>query len=410
MLNFALMTIVAIVAPMAAKFVIDGPYSLEANSQWANTLVAVFFAAASGYLAIQELIQFPGRMLIGNVIFTFSAPFVLMSLAFFVARIDYSRIQFIGGFLVCVIWTILYYSITHRRARPAFAVVPFGAAERLLGIEGVDWIRLDAPASPPPRCQGVVVDLASDLPQEWRAFITGAALQGVRVFGAQMIAESLTGKVELEHLSENGVGGLNPNYLYLHLKQAFDFLSALVALIVLAPLFAVVAIAIRLDSKGPAFFTQKRVGFRGRVFRIYKFRTMTARADAGAEGRDEAMTQHNDERVTRLGRFLRNARIDELPQIINILRGEMSWIGPRPEAVALSQWYTDHLPYYAYRHVVRPGISGWAQVNQGHVAELDEAREKLKYDFFYIKNFSLWLDFLICLTTAEVVFSGYGAR
>ena len=118
----------------------------------------------------------------------------------------------------------------------------------------------------------------------------------------------------------------------------------------------------------------------------------------------------DDERITRFGAFLRKYRIDELPQVINILRGEMSWIGPRPEALPLSQWYQEELPFYSYRHVVRPGITGWAQVNQGHVTSSDQVLEKLHYDFFYIKNLSIWLDLLIVLKTIRVVLLGTGAK
>jgi lipopolysaccharide/colanic/teichoic acid biosynthesis glycosyltransferase len=122
------------------------------------------------------------------------------------------------------------------------------------------------------------------------------------------------------------------------------------------------------------------------------------------------MTQSDDARITRVGRFLRTSRIDELPQIINILRGEMSWIGPRPEAVALSQWYEQDIAFYRYRHIVRPGISGWAQVNQGHVTNVEDVRNKLNYDFYYIKNYSPWIDMLIVFKTLVTMATGYGAK
>jgi lipopolysaccharide/colanic/teichoic acid biosynthesis glycosyltransferase len=121
-------------------------------------------------------------------------------------------------------------------------------------------------------------------------------------------------------------------------------------------------------------------------------------------------TIDGDPRVTRLGAVLRRFRIDELPQIWNIVRGDMSWIGPRPEARALAEWYEDQIPFYSYRHIVRPGISGWAAVNQGNVAEIDAATAKLQYDFYYIKHFSLWLDLLIVAKTVHTVLTGFGAR
>ncbi len=121
-------------------------------------------------------------------------------------------------------------------------------------------------------------------------------------------------------------------------------------------------------------------------------------------------TADNDPRITRVGRVLRKYRIDELPQIINILAGEMSWIGPRPEAVELSQWYEREVPFYVYRHIVRPGITGWAQVNQGNVAEVEAATYKLHYDFYYIKHFSPWLDVLITAKTIRTVLTGFGSK
>ena len=130
----------------------------------------------------------------------------------------------------------------------------------------------------------------------------------------------------------------------------------------------------------------------------------------GISEREASMTSSDDKRVTRVGQFLRKSRLDELPQIFNILRGEMSWIGPRPEALALSRWYEKDIPFYRYRHIVRPGITGWAQVNQGHVFEVDDVRAKLHYDFYYIKNFSVWLDILITMRTIATMLTGFGAR
>jgi len=130
----------------------------------------------------------------------------------------------------------------------------------------------------------------------------------------------------------------------------------------------------------------------------------------GEDERSAAMTKADDDRITRLGHWLRRLRIDELPQMINILKWQMSWIGPRPEAQVLSLWYTSEIPFYRYRHVVKPGISGWAQVNQGHVAEVNEVHRKLQYDFYYIKYFSPWLDALIFFRTVKTMLTGWGAR
>jgi len=196
---------------------------------------------------------------------------------------------------------------------------------------------------------------------------------------------------------------------YFHLKSVIDFVAALLLVPLLIAPMLLVALAIRLDSRGPALFRQRRLGLAGTPITVYKYRTMRVH-DAGEDARSAAMTDQKDDRITRIGGFLRRSRIDELPQIINILKGEMSWIGPRPEALVLSSWYTGEIPFYRYRHVVRPGISGWAQVNQGHVAHVDEVHEKLQYDFFYIKYFSPWLDLLILFRTIKTMLTGFGSR
>jgi lipopolysaccharide/colanic/teichoic acid biosynthesis glycosyltransferase len=257
-------------------------------------------------------------------------------------------------------------------------------------------------------CNAIVADFSAELPDEWEAFLADAALAGRIVYQVKQLSESLTGRVELEHLSENSFGSLVPALGYFYLKSLADFVFALLMLPVVLPLMAVVGFAIAADSKGPILFRQKRVGHAGRLITVYKFRTM--RILEGSEDRSAAMTKDGDDRITRLGHLFRKLRIDELPQIINILKWEMSWIGPRPEAQVLSQWYTSEIPFYRYRHVVKPGISGWAQVNQGHVAEVDEVHRKLQYDFYYIKYFSPWLDVLIFFRTIKTILTGFGSR
>ena len=269
-------------------------------------------------------------------------------------------------------------------------------------------------SSPRPRledaagCHAIVADFAADLPDEWEAFLADAALAGRIVYQVKQLSESLTGRVELAHLSENSFGSLLPARGYFHLKSLGDFLFALMLLPLALPLMAVVALAIRAEGPGPILFRQARIGYAGARITVYKFRTM--KPVSIEDERRAAMTGEDDERITGVGRLLRKMRIDELPQIFNILKWQMSWIGPRPEAEVLSIWYTSELPFYRYRHVVKPGISGWAQVNQGHVAEVAEVHYKLHYDFYYIKYFSPWLDLLILFRTVKTMLSGFGAR
>lgn len=195
-----------------------------------------------------------------------------------------------------------------------------------------------------------------------------------------------------------------PSNLYMQIKRLLDLLMSAIFLLPVCLLIGVMAVFIKLESKGPAFFVQPRMGYRGRTFRMFKLRSMRTDMPPG-----QYFTSEDDPRITRIGRFIRKYRIDELPQIFNIIRGDMSWIGPRPEAVQLGEWYAKDIPFYVYRHAVRPGISGWAQVNQGNVAEVEAATVKLQFDFYYIKNFSPWLDLLIVLKTIRTVLTGFGS-
>ncbi|MBA2636521.1 MAG: sugar transferase [Sphingomonas sp.] len=254
---------------------------------------------------------------------------------FLLTRFPYDRLALGLGFLLHVVWLYLLYVYGERRVRRRIAVVPYGAVDHLEGVEGVDWTRLKRPRLQDARaCDAIVADFSADMPDEWEAFLADAALDSRIVYQVKQLSESLSGRVELEHLSENSFGSLLPARGYFYLKGLLDFVFALVLLPVALPLMALVAVAIRLDSKGPALFRQKRVGHAGNSITVYKFRTMRM-----AEVEDErraAMTGADDERITRVGRYLRTTRIDELPQIFNVLKWQMSWIGPRPEAKVLS--------------------------------------------------------------------------
>jgi exopolysaccharide biosynthesis polyprenyl glycosylphosphotransferase len=192
------------------------------------------------------------------------------------------------------------------------------------------------------------------------------------------------------------------------IKRVFDILAAFGLLFVLWPVMLLTAIAIRLFDgiRRPARYRQTRVGLNGTVFEVIKFRTMPKNAeDAGAVWAD-----YKDKRATRLGRILRSTRIDELPQLFNVLRGEMSMVGPRPERPVFVEQLDPHLPYYSQRHRIKPGITGWAQLCYPYGASVEDAKEKLQYDLYYVKNHSILLDMIILLKTVEVVLIGEGAR
>lgn len=395
-------------ASFAVQLALDGDAVYTSNFK--VTIVAAACAHLIGYVAYRRLDIFPGMVATRAILPTFVLSYSAVFIAVLLLRLDYGRVQAVVSFCISGAWYLGLNLLMHRISPYRLAVIPVGQANRIDQVSGVAWTILESPACRVGRVQGVVADLRADLSDDWERFVADCALAGMPVYHVKQILESLTGRVAIEHVSENTLGSLNPNLAYVNLKQIMDWVTALVLLMLLAPLFLVVSIVIVLDSPGPALFRQQRMGYRGDVFTVIKFRTMRNETAVEGGAKDRAMTRAGDSRVTRIGAFLRRTRIDELPQILNILRGEMSWIGPRPEALALSRWYETELPLYRYRHVVRPGVTGWAQVNQGHVTDLDEVLDKLHYDFYYIKHFSGWLDFLIVLKTVRTVLTGFGAK
>ena len=380
------------------------------NSNHQVTVAAAIIAHLAGYTLYRRLGTFPGVAAASAILPTFAMTYGIVFLVIFFFRFDYSRFQAGASFLLSISW---YFGLSFfaKRLEPArLALVPGGDVAQVTSIKGVTWRTLSSPIASPGRIQGVVADLRADLSDAWERFIADCALSGTPVYHVKQIVESLTGRIAIDHLSENTLGSLNPNQAYLTLKYAVDFVVALGVLALAMPFLLLIAVLIRLDSPGPVLFCQQRVGYHGRVFTIFKFRTMRIAPASGSDDRTHAITADGDHRITRLGRFLRRTRIDELPQLVNILRGEMSWVGPRPEALPLSRWYEGQLPFYRYRHIVRPGITGWAQVNQGHVSDVEDVRTKLHYDFYYIKNFSPWIDVIIYIKTVGTILGGFGAK
>ena len=374
-----------------------------------NTLIANVLAICLALWIRISVSTYPGiragQIVLPAVFVAHSTMLILLVLA----RIPYHRPSLALGFAIHLVIAFAIYFFVSRRLRPRIAIVPGGNTDQLRQIDRVDWRMLTAPELHRVReCHAIVADF-SDLPDEWEAFLADAALEGRIVYQVQQLLESLTGRVQVRHLSENSFGSLVPARAYSAIKHLGDWLLAVAVLPLLIPVLASTALAIRLVDGGPVLFRQKRTGRQGRQFWVTKFRTMKVAGDI-EDQRLAAMTDDGDVRITKLGAFLRRSRIDELPQVWNILKGEMSWIGPRPEAEVLSAWYTGDIPFYRYRHVVRPGISGWAQVNQGHVAEVDDIHLKLQYDFFYIKYFSPWLDVLIVFRTIRTMLTGFGSK
>ncbi|MCX6780544.1 MAG: sugar transferase [Candidatus Magasanikbacteria bacterium] len=224
--------------------------------------------------------------------------------------------------------------------------------------------------------------------------------------------ESLTGRISLNALNDSWFfENLRPNkmQLYALTHRLVDYVLATIGVLILTIITPFIGLALRWGSPGPLFYTQERVGKNGKRFRLIKFRTMHAlEKDGGAELDGAQLTTINDPRITPIGRFVRKLRIDELPQVINVLRGDMSIIGPRPERPVFVAEFERHMPYYTVRHLVNPGLTGWAQINYPYVETTEDQLKKFQYDLYYVKNRSLMLDFTIVLKTLHVILYGKG--
>jgi sugar transferase (PEP-CTERM system associated) len=227
--------------------------------------------------------------------------------------------------------------------------------------------------------------------------------RGVAVEDVTTFYERVAGKIPIENLKPSWMvfnSGFGVSKGMLLKKRIIGLIISLSLLVVLSPLILLLMILIKLDSKGPIFYRQERVGQDGRTFMLFKFRSMYEDAESGT---GPVWSQDGDKRITRIGRFLRRTRLDELPQFYNVLRGDMSLVGPRPERPHFVQHLAETIPFYPLRHIVKPGITGWAQINYGYANSLDHTIEKLQYDLFYIKNMSWVLDLLIMLETIKTV-------
>ncbi|HEY6301514.1 MAG TPA: TIGR03013 family XrtA/PEP-CTERM system glycosyltransferase [Terriglobales bacterium] len=235
-------------------------------------------------------------------------------------------------------------------------------------------------------------------------------LQGVKIEEATFWLEKMSGKIEVENLYPSWLvfgEGFRRSTAFILVRRLVSIVISLIGLILALPFLPLIMLAIRLDSKGPVFYKQARVGKGGHVFNLLKFRTMRQDAEA-ANGPQWA--SNDDPRVTRVGRFLRSSRLDEIPQLWCVLKGDMAFVGPRPERPEFIEWLSKEIRYYGVRHMVRPGVTGWAQIKYRYGSTVEDAREKLQYDLFYIKNASIGLDLLIMFQTVKTVLLLRGAQ
>ncbi len=403
--------------PMALVLVIGVPLAVRAgvspglhiDQGMINSITIAAVAVSLAYFGWRRLHQFPGVQLAASALWSVGLSFGAAIAVVLVARLDYSRTVLLMAPFLTLGWLLMIAWVLERGAGVRIGVVPGGRVDGLPRSSRVEWVPLLGP-SLAPRIDAYVADLHHDHAPRWEVFLADRTLEGAPIYHFKQVAEHLTGQVSIDHLSENSFGSVLPNLNYIALKRGVDLILLAVLAPLIVPLFAAVWLLIRLVDGGPALFTQQRAGRGGKPFYVFKFRTMRPAGPSATDAREAAKTRLDDDRVTPLGAWLRKTRIDEVAQVINIARGEMSWIGPRPEVLVLARHYERAFPFYRYRYAVRPGISGWAQVNQGHVVDDDDVRIKLRYDFYYVKNLSPWLDLLIGIKTLRIVLFGLGAR
>jgi len=301
---------------------------------------------------------------------------------------------------------LLGYLSLRLRWFPPLVGIPISIQNDFAQYRNIRWVPYDPLLPPENDLDIIVLDESADTTSEYPA-PSLLFRSRTQVTTKTEIHELLSGRVVLSDMTATLLTKLRPPRLYFAIKRTGELMLSLLFSPVVLTFCFVFGVLVKIDSPGPIFFRQKRVGLNGHHFSILKLRTMSH--DNARSGRDR-FADPDDYRITRVGRWLRNYRLDELPQFWNILRGEMSLIGPRPEQPSFVDHFKRTIPLYPIRHAVRPGITGWAQVRYGYAASEEQTRTKLEYDLFYIKHMSIWLDFNILLSTLATVLSRRGAR
>lgn len=371
------------------------------NTYWIVTacyiVIAIMLPKVTHYLLVEKKYYI---LPVVSFIFILAVLFIVLS------RIDYSRSVLFVGYIASFI-SFYASALIRRRADclKLYAINNF-ETEKLASHRRINLTVLEKPYSLNNINGALVVDLHRNLSAEDEKFIADCTINNIGVFHSARVFEMIRGKVQTRHLAENATGTLAPNPFYMTFKRVWESSLIILSFPITLPIMAITALCIRLESPGNIMFIQERVGQGGKCFSIYKFRSMTVKA---ADAEDKFATQEQA-RVTRVGKIIRKFRIDELPQFFNVLKGDMALIGPRPEQESFVKDFEEQIPFYGYRHMVKPGITGWAQVVQGYADDVDSTSEKVSYDLYYIKYLSIWLDINIVFKTIRTMLTGFGAK
>jgi lipopolysaccharide/colanic/teichoic acid biosynthesis glycosyltransferase len=344
----------------------------------------------------------------GNIILGVTVCFVLLVFWLELNGRNYSLLILSLGYAICLAWARAGYLLFLSGSRWQYGLIDEGVTDDLVSLckkRGVNLIPVkDLARAKQLDC--VVADFQIKHHPDQVRMLADCELQGVHVLSVDRVYEAMAGRVSLTHLAEGMLDDYAIHPVYKIIKRLIDILVVIVSLPIAIPAAALTVALIKYSSPGPVIFRQTRVGQRGEPFQMLKFRSM--HLDSEVDGAQFASKQ--DPRVTPVGQFIRKFRLDELPQFWNVLKGEMSLIGPRPEQVPFVTKFQQEIPYYGYRHLVKPGITGWAQVTQGYAADVESTTVKLEHDLYYVKHLSLSLDWLIIFKTVKTILTGFGAR
>ncbi len=388
---------------MASSDVMAAPVTIKIS---ASFLITGFIATV---LAITSLSRVTVWNVTAQILPLWFSITILILMILLVFRLDYSTV-FIGlSWPLGLVLLFILGRVLSLRANFTIGVLPSVDQDIITGHHTVvldDKTILDDLKTGPDKIGLVLATRDNMKDPTYAGMLSVLAGRRIPVMPAQTYYEQISGRVDHRHVDAAELMQLRPYRRYMALKRMSDIIMASVGLLVFLPVMLVVGILIKFESSGPVIFIQRRVGEGGREFNMFKFRSMVQ--DAEKSGAKFATT--GDARITRLGRIIRKLRIDELPQLVNVLLGSMSMIGPRPEQKAFVDDLEQEIPLYPIRHAVRPGITGWAQVMQGYADDVSSTDVKLSYDLFYIKNLSLMMDMVIFFKTIKTIITGFGAR
>lgn len=368
----------------------------------------LIFVLTAYFLAIYMFMKINKYPLVNKKLSLFSVLLInyMVVLAIFaVLRFYYSRLFILISFAISYLTLVVAWRNINKQDKKTYLLFNPENSARIeeLKSHGIEFVFYKE--SNTDNYDGIVIRDFSEINSDTAQIIAKELYKGANLISFAELYASITGKIPIEYFKPELIRKNGVTITYIILKDLIERILCILLLPIILVLGLLVSVLIVIDNGFPIFFAQERVGYKEKIFKLIKFRTM--RRDSELNG--PAFANNNDHRITRIGKLLRKFRLDELPQIINILRGEMSLIGPRPEQVPFVENFKQLIPFYSLRHNIKPGLTGWAQIHSGYAADVEKTKEKLEYDLYYLFNQSILLDILISLKTIKILFSGYGA-